>query len=282
MDTSRRSFLAAVMAAAGGRAAAKPLDLPIGIQPYTVRKEMEADFEGTLRKLVAIGYEAVEVGDPFYGRKPEAVRDLFQSLGLKSSSGFFPYPKDNSAWAASIEHARTLGVAHMITTVPEDWTKSLDGWKRAAERLNQLGAECKKAGMAVAYHNHNFEFKTFDGVVAYDELLRLTDAETVKMEMDCFWTTYAGKDPVEYFHKHPGRFALLHIKDLKKGFTPSTDWPKGNPFTEVGAGVIDYKRIFKAAPEAGLKQYYVEQDNWDRPPLEAARISCEYLKNLNP
>lgn len=281
MKTSRRSFLTAAAAVAlARRAAAKPLGIPIGIQPYTVRKEMEADPEGTLRNLKSMGYEAIEVGVPFYGRDAKSARELLQSVGLKSPSGFFPYPKDDSAWAASIDQAKALGVEYMITTVPSEWTGSQEGWRKAADRFNELGTAARKAGLTIAYHNHNFEFKVFDGVVAYDEFLRLTAPDLVKMEMDCFWTTYAGRDPVVYFQKYPGRFALLHVKDLKKGFEPSTDWPQGNPFTEVGTGTIDYRRIFEAAPAAGVKQYYVEQDNWDRPPLEAARISCEYLKKL--
>ena len=100
------------------------------------------------------------------------------------------------------------------------------------------------------------------------------------MQMDCFWTTFAGKNPVEYFHQHPGRFVMLHIKDLKPGFAPTTAGFKGNPFTEVGTGVIDWKKIFAGAPEAGVKHYYVEQDMWDRPSLESARMSFDYLKNL--
>jgi sugar phosphate isomerase/epimerase len=281
---NRRRFLTssalAVAAAAGRRAQANPLGMPIGIQPYTVRNEMQKDPEGTLKQLAAMGYREIEVADPFYGKEPAEIRDLMKSLGLTAPSGHYPSPKDNSDWARTIERARTTGVTYMITTAPREWTKSLDGLKRAAERFNELGAECKKSGAILTYHNHNFEYKTFDGKVAYDELLRLTDADLVKMEMDCFWTTIAGRDPVEHLEKYPGKFALLHVKGLKKGYAPTTGNPTGNPFTEVGSGVIDYVRIFKAAPKGGVKHYFVEQDNWDRPPLESARLSCEYLKKL--
>lgn len=281
---SRRQFLTssalAVAAAASRRADANPLGMPIGIQPYTVRNEMQKDLEGTIRKLAAMGYQEIEVGDPFYGKQPREVRDLLKSIGLASPAGHYPSPKDKSDWAQTIERARTAGVTYMITTAPSGWTKSLDGWKRTAERFNELGAECKKAGAVLTYHNHNFEYKTYDGKVAYDELLRLTDPELVKMELDCFWTTMAGRDPVEHFNQYPGKFALLHVKDLKKGYEPTTDNPKGNPFTEVGSGIIDYRRIFKAAPKGGVRHFFVEQDNWDRPPLESARLSCEYLKKL--
>jgi sugar phosphate isomerase/epimerase len=101
------------------------------------------------------------------------------------------------------------------------------------------------------------------------------------MEMDCFWTTFGGKDPVEYFHRYPGRFELLHIKDLKPGYKSTTGSFEGNPFAEVGKGTIDWKRIFGAAREGGLKHLYVEQDMWDRPPLECAQISITYLEKLD-
>lgn len=281
---NRREFLAAAGLAAGAvwsrRAVAAPLGLPIGIQPYTVRHEMEKDLTGTMKQLVDMGYGALETGDGFYGKNAAETRDLLKSFGLISPSGFYPSPKEKSDWDKSIEHAKTIGLTYMITVAPDGWTKTLDGWKRTADRFNELGAVCKRAGTVLSYHNHNFEFRKFDGVTAYDELLRLTDPELVKMEMDCFWTTMAGRNPVTYLEKHPGRFALLHIKDMKKGYEPTTESPKGQPFAEVGNGVIDYKPIFKAAPKGGVKQYYVEQDNWDRPPLECARISCDYLKKL--
>jgi len=221
------------------------------------------------------------VGDPFYGWQPAKLRKLLDSLGLAAPSGHFPGPKDKSDWERSMELAKTLGVTCMITATRPEWRKSLDGWKRTGEYLNGLGAQCQKAGLVAGYHNHHFEYKVFDGVIAYDELLRSTDPGLVQMEMDCFWTTFAGKDPVEYFNKYPGRFPLLHIKDLKPGYAPTTDDDiKGIPYTEVGNGIIDWKRIFQAAPKAGVKHYFVEQDECDRPPLESAKISFEYLNRL--
>ena len=278
MHTSRRELLALTGLAAG--AFARPLGMPIGIQPYTVRNELTKDVEGTLRQLAQIGYQSVEVSAPFYGKSAAELRDLLKSLGLISPSGGFGDPKDDDDWARSIENARTLGAKYMIVTAPRDWTRSLDGWKRAAERFNKLGAQAKKAGVAVVYHNHHFEYKVYDGVVAYDQLLRSTDPQLVHMEIDIFWTTYAGQDPLAYFDRYPGRFPLWHVKDLKPGFPPSTDPVQGNPFAEVGSGTIDWKRIFRGARQAGLKYYFVEQDRWDRPPLESARMSCEYLKKL--
>ena len=280
----RREFLASagVVAgvASGPAVKAKPLGIPIGIQPYTVRNELAKDLGGTLRQLAQIGYEAIEAGVPFYGKNAVEARALLRSVGLKPLSGSFASPKNDDAWAASIADAKTLGVEYMIVTAPREWTTSLDGWKRAGALFNKLGAQAKQAGLAIVYHNHHFEYKVYDGVVAYDHLLQSTDPELVKMEMDIFWTTFAGQDPLKYFDKYPGRFPLWHLKDLKPGYPPSTDKFKGNPYAEVGAGIIDWKRIFTGARKAGLKYYFVEQDQWERPPLECAKTSCEFLKKF--
>jgi sugar phosphate isomerase/epimerase len=265
----------------GKFAHANPLGLPIGLQPYTVRRELSRDFEGTLKKVAAIGYKALELSEPFYGQQPGKLLPLLRSLQLATPSCMYPLPQDDAQWARNIEHAKTFGVEYMITVTRPEWRKNLDGWKRTAELFNRLGEQCRKAGLWIAYHNHQFEYKVMNGVVAYDEFLRSTDPKLVMMEMDCFWTTYAGKDPVEYFGNYPGRFPLLHIKDLKPGIAPSTESPKGVPYTEVGHGVINWKRIFMAAGAAGVRHYYVEQDECDRPCLDSARISYEYLSKLS-
>lgn len=278
---NRREWLRLAGLLAAERAFAKPLGIAVGMQPYTIRAELIQDFEGSLHKVKEIGYEVIETGDPFYGKQAAETRRVLDACGLPSPSGYYDYPADDADWSKKIEAALLLKNRYMVTPVPEDWRKTLDGWHRAADRFNQLGAQCREAGITLTYHNHNFEFRMFDGKVAYDEFLRLTDPQLVQMEMDCFWTVFAGRDPVDYFHRYPGRFPLLHIKDLKKGFGPSLDRPKDeNPFTEVGSGVIPYPRILQAARSGGLKHYYVEQDRCDRPPFESARISCEYLRRL--
>jgi sugar phosphate isomerase/epimerase len=221
----------------------------------------------------------MEAGVPFYGKQAAEARDLLKSLGLSSPSGTFG-AKDEDEWARAAENAKVLGAEYMIATVPREWSKSLDGWKRAADMLNRRGRISKEAGLALAYHNHHFEFKEFEGVVAYDQLLKSTDPALVKMEIDIFWATYAGQDPLAWFDRYPGRFPLWHVKDLKPGQKPSTDQVPGNPFAEVGTGIIDWKRIFSGARKAGLRYYFIEQDNWDRPPLESARMSCEFMKKF--
>jgi sugar phosphate isomerase/epimerase len=268
------------------RATAAPLGLPIGIQPYTVRDSLKADFPGTLRKLYDMGYRELELsggrgyGD-FYGHKPAELRKLLTDMGWQASSCHYGPPADDAEWARNIEHGQQLHIKYMLCATPPKAGASLDGWKRTAALFNHLGEMCKRAGMQFAYHNHNFEFRILDGTTGYDELLRSTDNKLVKMELDCFWAVFAGKDPVKYITSNPGRFELLHIKDLKPGYQATTGEFKGNPFAEVGRGIINWKQIFTAASKNGLKRYYVEQDMWDRPSLECARISIDYLKKLS-
>ena len=159
----------------------------------------------------------------------------------------------------------------------------LDDYKRLADLMNAVGEQCRKAHLQFAYHNVNVEFHEYNGVVPYDWLLEHTDPQSVQLEIDCYWLTRAGRDPVAYFEKYPGRTPLLHIKDRKPGYAPSTVLDPGpGPFTEVGQGSIDWKRIFAAAPGGGLKHYYVEQDFCDRPVFDSLKISYDYLKNLTP
>jgi len=163
---------------------------------------------------------------------------------------------------------------------PED-RGPLDVYKRLAELFTRAAEETQKAGIQFCYHNHNFEFKELDGTTAYEFLLEQLDPKLVKFEMDCFWVTHAGQDPVAIFKNHPGRFPLLHIKDLVAGHPPSTDMDdRMGLFAEVGRGTIDWKRIFEAAPEGGMKHFFVEQDFCERPPLESIKISYDYLHAL--
>jgi sugar phosphate isomerase/epimerase len=163
---------------------------------------------------------------------------------------------------------------------PEE-RKSLDAYKRHVELFNKIAEQTHKAGMQFCYHNHNFEFQKFDGVTVYDYLFKHLDPHLVQFEMDCFWVTHAGQDPVALFKKHPGRFPLLHIKDLKAGNPPTTEFDaKMGLFAEVGKGTIDWKRIFAAAPQGGMKYFFVEQDYCEVPPLESIKISYEYLHHL--
>ena len=288
---NRRGFLRTTAAGLGALAAssglpellrANPYGLPVGLQVYTVRDQLAKDPAGTLKEIAEVGYKEIEVGD-FLGKTAAQYRALMSEVHLTTPSAHYGFETLTSGWEKEIEFAKAAGVKYMVNSaLAEDHRESLDGFKRAAAAFNKAGEQTAKAGIQFGYHNHNFEFNKFDGTLGYDVLVKETDPKLVHFELDCFWMTHAGHDPVQYFEKYPGRFPLLHIKDLKKGIPASTTFatPYGNPFTEVGRGIINWKRIFEAAKRGGLKHYFVEQDECDDPPLEAIKISYDYLKNL--
>jgi sugar phosphate isomerase/epimerase len=287
---NRRRFLQGVGAGLTGARLARdsqlfgsPYGMPIGLQLYTVRDHLAKDLEGTLHKVAEIGYRQVELGDfHYYGKKPAELRKILSNCGLKALSTHFMESQLKTDIQRNIAGAKECGITYIgLASLEDKDRKSLDAIKRDAEWFNKVGEAVSMAGCHFDYHGHNFDYATVDGAVIYDELIRRTDPKLVNFELDCFWCVRAGKDPVDYFHRFPGRFPQLHIKDLKPGYPPTTgeDFRPG-AFTEVGHGVIDWKKIFKAAPEGGMKNFYVEQDECDRDSLESARMSYTYLQNL--
>jgi sugar phosphate isomerase/epimerase len=155
---------------------------------------------------------------------------------------------------------------------------TLDDWKWNAEQLNRVGELARKAGMRCGYHNHNIEFRSYDGVVAFDELLRLTDPALVTIELDIAWVVTAGHDPVAYLRKHADRISLLHVKDVRKDLQVTQELRAQT--TEVGSGQVNWKTVFAAASPKHIHHYFVEQENFERSPLEAVKISFDYLRRL--
>jgi len=187
-------------------------------------------------------------------------------------------------WPGQLESAKVIGQSYIVNPwIPEEARKTDDDWKRAAETFNRAGEESKKAGIQFAYHNHWFEFLPVNGKLPYDTLLELCDKNLVKMELDLCWITVAGADPLKYFDRYPGRFPLVHVKDVKTLPKITTGGPQNFgdtvDLTEVGSGIIDWKRIFAQSEKAGIKHYIVEHD---RPtaPFDSIKTSYEYLRQL--
>jgi sugar phosphate isomerase/epimerase len=261
---------------------AAPLGKPIGLQLYTLRDQLEKDVEGTIKQLATIGYKDVEIYS-LYGKSPAEFSKILKDNGITASSGHYLLPVVKNEWAQKVEEAKTLGLQYMVIAIlDKEDRKSLEDYKKLAELFNQAGEATQKAGIQFCYHNHNFEFQKFGDTTAYDYLLKTLDPKLVKFEMDCFWVTHAGQDPVTYFKKHPGRFPLLHIKDMKDKPAPTQELDaKMGLFAPVGQGTINWKRIFANAKTAGVEHYYVEQDYCEIPPLEAVKASYQYLDKLN-
>jgi len=284
-DFIRNTALGAAAVAAGTGLThdlfANPYGKPIGLQLYTVREQLEKDVPGTLKKVAAIGYKVVEIYD-LYGMSPAQFSKLLKDNGLTAVSGHYLLNVEETQWEKKVAEAKELGLKYMVHAIldpPE--RKSLDDYKRHVELWNGIAEQTHKAGMQFCYHNHNFEFQKFDGVTVYDYLFKHLDPQLVQFEMDCFWVTHAGQDPVALFKKHPRRFPLLHIKDQKTGMATSQEFDaRMGLFAEVGKGTIDWKRIFAAAPVGGMKYFFVEQDYCEIPPLESIKASYEYLHHL--
>ena len=256
----------------------------LGVQLYSVRDAMKADFDGTLAKVAAIGYKEVEFAG-YFDHSPKDVRAALDSHGLTSPSCHVPYDVLGDKWPAQIESAKTIGQSYIVCPwVSEEMRKQPDVWKVVSDTFNRAGEASHKAGIQFAYHNHWFEFLPVDGKLPYDELLKNCDPKLVKMELDLCWITVAGADPVKYFQRYPGRFPLVHVKDMKK--LPPISQSGGQDFgdsmkdmTEVGGGIIDWKRIFAHSEEAGIKHYIVEHDK-AADPFGSIRGSYEYLEKL--
>ena len=291
MELNRRDFivrsalgLGALAACGVPELAADPCGIPIGLQLFTVSDHLEKDLTGTFKRVAEIGYRDVELGGTFdfYGKKPAELKRLLNDNGLRPLSMHYTDAQLKTHLEKCTADARECGISYIgLASLDDQDRKSLDAIKRDAEWFNHMGEAVNKAGGHFFYHGHNFDYASVGGVIEYDELLRRTDPKLANFQLDCFWCVRAGKDPVDYFNRFPGRFVQLHIKDLKPGYPPSTGGDdRPGAFTEVGQGVIDWRRIFKAAPQGGLRHYYVEQDVCERDSLVSAKMSYDYLHKL--
>ena len=235
----------------------------LGIQLYTLRNQLAKDPKDVVVKIGAAGYNDVETfgynrKNHFFGLEPKAFKSLLNDNGLTSSCGhfnsgeFIGTDKDDEMKMA-IEAANAIDQKCVIVPYLEVKLRdSADDYKRIAERLNHAALLCKDANLVLAYHNHDFEFTQFGSKTGYDILLDETDASLVKMELDLYWITKAGKDPLAYFENYPGRFISFHIKDMGKiDKTQNAD---------IGDGSIDFKTILSQSRKAGAIYYFVEYD----------------------
>ncbi len=253
----------------------------IGIQLYTLREQVGKDLSGTIAKIAEIGYNSVEVfgyhAGQFFGLSPADFAALLKQHDLKTPSGHytvFDYlaKGDEDELKKAIEDSTKL--SHEFFTIPyltDNMRASLDDYKKLAEKLNKAGQLVKNAGMKLAYHNHNFEFKDWgDGKTGFDIFLKETDPALVNFEMDIYWAKKAGMDPIQLIKSNPGRIKMWHVKDMDN--TPD------HSFTEVGSGIIDYKEIFKYKKLSGMQYFFVEQDQVKIPVYESIAKSLDYLK----
>jgi sugar phosphate isomerase/epimerase len=245
---------------------ARPLDR-IGLQLYTVRKLMEANVRTTLEAVAKVGYREVEFAG-YFGARPSELRRWLDDLGLTAPAAHVPLL--DGELDQLFDAAAELGHRYLVqASLPLLQRRSMDSFRHAAASLNRAGEAARKRKLLVAYHNHDFEFRSTGGIVPYDVLLAETDPSLVSFEVDLYWMAKAGRDPLRYFAAHPGRFRLCHLKDIDAR----------SRMTEVGRGRLDFTRILGQPTKAGLEHFFVEHDN-PRDPLASIRTSYDYLRTL--
>ena len=267
----------------------------VGIQLFTFFNTIDADVQGTLKKIAEIGYKEIESAfsrkGGYYGMKPNEFATMLKDLGLSWKSHHvlgapvkmppdYKPPTSTDGKPITIPQMKNLrdnyqeivdevaaaGIPYLVCANTP--IGSVEEVKQSLDTLNKASEASKKAGITLAYHNHDKEFTSLDGKVIYDIFLEETNPETLKMELDLCWVTAAGVDPVSLFTKHPGRFPLWHAKDYDK--------EKKSP-APVGTGIVDFKRIFANAEVSGMKHFFVEHDN---PADPFGSITTSY-NNLN-
>ncbi|MCJ7465700.1 MAG: sugar phosphate isomerase/epimerase [Maribacter sp.] len=256
-----------------------------GLALYTVRDDMATNAKATLQAVADAGYKNIEAAGydngKFYNMTPIEFKKLLKEIGLQPiSTHQGSVTLDNAD--AMIADVKAAGFKYFVVPVPPMGLFKSDGATQTmgmtggaanlANILTTLGKKCKKAGIQLLYHNHDFEYKKdSDGIVPIDYLLENTDPNFVNFQMDLYWVTKAGADPIAYFKKYPGRFKIWHVKDMDD---------QGR-FAPVGNGHIDFAKILANKKLSGMKYYMVEQDRtFDMTPLEAIKISHEGLKKL--
>ena len=255
----------------------------IGLQMYTMRNVIDSkNVAQVLARIAVIGYKELEIfgytaRDKFWGLDPIPFKALLKSHGLTAPSAHISFEnfltgKDESEFRFTCETAAIVGNKFIVVPwLAENYRKHGDDYKLLAGRLNKAAIIARQYGLQLLYHNHDFEFTPLEnGATGYDLILQHTDKELVNFELDLYWTVKAGKDPLQLFRDHPGRFPLWHVKDMDKAT---------RSFTEAGTGIINFKEIFQQKKLAGLRHFFIEQDEVKKDVFESIKQSFDFAKN---
>ncbi|MDB4906638.1 MAG: Xylose isomerase domain protein barrel [Gemmatimonadetes bacterium] len=280
---TRRQFLGTLGASLGGAAVASacarasnagdstaagrtPKSLPPGLQLYTVRDRMKRDPEGTLAEVARIGYRELEFAG-YHGRTPAQLRATLDRLGVRAPSSHVGLDELTDRLPETVSAARIMGHEFLVLAWIDDAMRK--DWRKTAATLNDIGRRVHDSGLRFAYHNHDFEFATLNGQVGYDVLVAETNPDHVELEMDLYWVTKAGVDPMKYLRAFPTRISMVHLKD-------ATAAPERN-MVDVGAGVLDFPALLAAS--ARIEHAFVEHDE-PKDSLASAAASFNYLSRM--
>ena len=241
----------------------------VALELYTVRDELERDVAGTLRRVAAMGYPAVE-GGHYRTIETGEMKALLDETGLQMPAVLFGLPALEADLDAEIDYCRAIGSSYLVLSWVHPAQFAGDVLPALARRLNEFGLRCRERGLVFGYHNHDHEFAQRDGAYLLDHLLDATDPTLVMLELDVYWAAYAGADPAAYLRRRSGRVPLLHLKDMAAD----------RSFADVGDGTLDLPGIFTAAEDGGARWYVVENDRPRIPSLDSARRSLENLRAM--
>lgn len=263
------------------------LGFPLGLQLFSLRDILPNHFAGTLKEIRSLGYREVESAG-YYNHTVAEIKRAMCDAGLRLVSAHYPFDDLRVRLDEIVEFNKELGVQYIICpTLGVGSSTSarsqelgepvtLDDWRWNAEQLNKFGERVKASDIHFGYHNHAADFRRVDGVVPYIELLNRTDPAMVTMQLDCGWVVVGGGDPVELLKRYPERISSLHVKDFKRG--GQRDDP---PPAELGRGMIDNRSILLTAAKTGhIKHCFVEQEEYDMPPMMSLKIDAEYMHML--
>ncbi len=286
--------------------------LRIGVGLFTVPTMLERDFAGTLKTLASIGYKEVETfgpypwsaqvaqdrwkgiaqslafkGSGYFGLTPKEVRSILDNHGLTSPSMHTDLDSLRTRLQPMAEAAHVLGQRYVVLpSIPPGERQDLDGYRRVADEFNRIGSRAAALGVRFKYHNHGYGLKPIDGVVPFELLADRTDPAAVDLQMDLFWTTAGGGDPIAYLQRYKGRYRSLHVKDMAKPVRFEGDggdaaqWIALFPYiADAGAGVLDLPGILSAASRSGVEHFFLERDQTPTPD-ETLRGSYSYLASL--
>ena len=248
-----------------------------GLQLYSLRDDLPKDPKGVLKQVASFGYKQVESYEGkqgmFWGMTNKEFKKYMDELGMTIVSSHCNINVDFETKAAQ---AGEIGMKYLICPYL-GVQKTMDDFKRYAEKFNACGDICKKNGLRFAYHNHGYSFTELEGQLPQDVLMQNTNKDTVDFEMDIYWVVTAGADPIAWLNKYPGRFTMCHVKDRKKNADPKDT----DASIDLGTGGIDFKKILKAGSSKGLQYFIVEQERYDNStPLKSAEVDAQYMKAL--
>ncbi len=233
---------------------------------------MAKDALRTLKQIAAIGFKEIESAGSnkgnYYGLSPAEMKKACDDLGMNLKSGHVHL---DAFWQKTMNDAVTAGQEYLICSSMPTEGQTVNNYKKVAEKFNLAGEQCKTMGLKFGYHNHAYEFETDQGQVLYDILLDNTDQDLVNMELDLGWVIVAGKDPLDYFAKYPGRFPLWHLKDMDMGKKEST---------EFGKGGLDIRKMMANQKASGVKHIFIEQEEYTSTPLESMKENLAFLSKL--